>query len=225
MTEVSVNQVDAGSDDILRKRNEATDEQKRELTEVGLYNAQEGLVTRSGGPYLDDLERENAEVKRARIEGREPDLVNPGPHVGTLLVTKDQLVERDASRSHGLAMGTEPNVEPMETYEPEKPVQGEPDPRQKDWDNDTQTYRGNWDNDTQTDGGVPDPSLRGESSYKSDVNEAPQTYEGPVNQPNFQLTEDEAKQGQQDVSNDPFDSDLDELESDADGDDVKDESK
>src|SRR5213075_3215633 len=36
-------------------------------------------------PYLDDVERQNAEVQRARVEDREPDLVNPPASTGTPL--------------------------------------------------------------------------------------------------------------------------------------------
>lgn len=182
-------ELEAANGDILRERNVASEVENEASDKVELYNAQEGLVTRSGGPYLDDLEREAAELRRARIEGREPDLKNPGPHVGTLLVTKDQLVERDASRSHGLARGTEPDVKPMESYDAEVVEESKPDPRQRDFDNDTQTYRGDWDNDTQTDGGVPDEKLKGETSYDG-VN-SPIGYEGPVEQPNFQDKSDD----------------------------------
>jgi hypothetical protein len=40
----------------------------------------------AGGVYLDDVLREQAEVQRAKLEGREPDLENPGPIVSTPLV-------------------------------------------------------------------------------------------------------------------------------------------
>lgn len=37
------------------------------------------------GIYLDDVQRENAEIQRAKVEGREPDLENPGSIQGTPL--------------------------------------------------------------------------------------------------------------------------------------------
>ena len=40
--------------------------------EVGFYNVHDGIKGRDGGPYLDHIERQAAEVARARIEGREP---------------------------------------------------------------------------------------------------------------------------------------------------------
>lgn len=41
--------------------------------------------------YLDDVQREQAEVDRARVEGREPDFENPGSTVGTHLIAERSL--------------------------------------------------------------------------------------------------------------------------------------
>jgi hypothetical protein len=41
-------------------------------------------------PYWDDVERERAEIQRAKIEGREPDLENPPPTQGTPLYTPER---------------------------------------------------------------------------------------------------------------------------------------
>lgn len=57
-----------------------------------LYNANDGLTGRGGGPYLDQEEQRLAEIRRAKIEGREPDFENPGASSGTVLVTADQLL-------------------------------------------------------------------------------------------------------------------------------------
>jgi len=46
---------------------------------------------RDGGPYLDQVECERAEVLRAKVEDREPDFDNPPPVAGTPLVTGAQL--------------------------------------------------------------------------------------------------------------------------------------
>lgn len=43
------------------------------------------------GVYLDDVMREQAEIQRAKIEGREPDLDNPPAVVSTPLVMATQL--------------------------------------------------------------------------------------------------------------------------------------
>jgi hypothetical protein len=56
-----------------------------------LYNPHDGLTGRDGGPYLDQVEREAAEIRRAKIENREPDLENPPAVAGTPLVTGAQL--------------------------------------------------------------------------------------------------------------------------------------
>jgi hypothetical protein len=59
---------------------------------VDLYNPNDGLLGRDGGPYLDQVEAAQAEIRRAAVEGREPDLENPGPYSGIHLVTAGQLV-------------------------------------------------------------------------------------------------------------------------------------
>ena len=55
-----------------------------------LYNANDGLTGRDGGPYLDLEEAKAAEIKRAAVEGREPDLDNPPASAGIQLVTAGQ---------------------------------------------------------------------------------------------------------------------------------------
>lgn len=44
-----------------------------EVRDVGFYNIQDGQKGRDGGPYLDHVLRGEAELLRARAEGREPD--------------------------------------------------------------------------------------------------------------------------------------------------------
>lgn len=59
-------------------------------TNRALYNANDGLTGRDGGPYLDLEENRLSEERRARIEGRKPDLVNPAASSGTQLRTASQ---------------------------------------------------------------------------------------------------------------------------------------
>jgi hypothetical protein len=47
-------------------------------------------------PYLDDLERERAEIVRAKVEDREPDLENPPAVQGTPLAQKEQFIAQSA---------------------------------------------------------------------------------------------------------------------------------
>src|SRR5688572_23256095 len=59
------------------------------------FNPHQGVKGRDGGPYLDIEEREQAEIRRANREGREPDL-DPAtmPAVaGTPLVTEGELID------------------------------------------------------------------------------------------------------------------------------------
>lgn len=59
-----------------------------------LYNPHQGLTGRDGGPYLDEEEARLAEIRRAKVEGREPDLDNPPATAGIPLVTAGQLVSQ-----------------------------------------------------------------------------------------------------------------------------------
>lgn len=65
------------------------------IVEVGFYNAQDGQKGRDGGPYLDHVERQQAEVRRAYNENREPEDLNGvlPPTVGTALVTSGYVVD------------------------------------------------------------------------------------------------------------------------------------
>lgn len=63
---------------------------------VDLYNPNDGLTGRDGGPYLDLEEARVAEERRARREGREPDYSQVNAYAGLPLVTAGQLV-RDHS--------------------------------------------------------------------------------------------------------------------------------
>lgn len=58
-----------------------------------LYNPHDGLGKRDGGPYLDQIELEQAEIRRAKVEGREPDFENLQGTAGVRLVTAEELVK------------------------------------------------------------------------------------------------------------------------------------
>lgn len=60
--------------------------------ERALFNANDGLTGRDGGPYLDEQEAVAAEVRRAKIEGREPDLDNPPASAGIVLLNAGQVL-------------------------------------------------------------------------------------------------------------------------------------
>lgn len=57
-----------------------------------LYNPHEGLVARDGGPYLDQEEARLAEILRAKVEKREPDLDKPPATAGTPLVRAEEVL-------------------------------------------------------------------------------------------------------------------------------------
>ena len=102
---------------------------------IDLYDVNEGKVQRSGGPYRDVLEREEAEKRRAKIEDREPDLDNPPATAATQLVPKDYLRENDTDKSH-FSDKVEVTVDPVDSYEYTEPTT-EPDVTQVDWNNDS----------------------------------------------------------------------------------------
>lgn len=58
-----------------------------------LFNPNEGLFGRQGGPFLDDVNRKRQEDIRAYREGREPDYENMQPGVGDQLRTEEQLLQ------------------------------------------------------------------------------------------------------------------------------------
>lgn len=78
---------------------------------IDLYNVQDGIKGRDGGPYLDQIERHTAEVRRAAQEDREPAGAweKLPPAVGTVIVTARQL--EDNSYTSNPSMAGVPGVE------------------------------------------------------------------------------------------------------------------
>lgn len=105
--------------------------------EVPLYDANRGKVPRTGGPYRDELEREEAEKQRAKLEDREPDLDNPPATAATHLVPESQLREADTDKSHYSDFLKVEN-DPFTTVKVDttSAFDADPDPAQADWDND-----------------------------------------------------------------------------------------
>lgn len=80
--------------------------------DVKLYGVHQGLTGRDGGPYLDQIERIEAEKRRAVVEGREPaDLTNPDAlpaTAGTPLVTVKELLFNANPSSNPSMQSTSP---------------------------------------------------------------------------------------------------------------------
>lgn len=57
-----------------------------------LYNPNDSVTGRDGGPYLDEEEARQAEFRRAQVEDREPDYDNPPAIAGVPLVPASDLV-------------------------------------------------------------------------------------------------------------------------------------
>lgn len=62
------------------------------MAETPLFNPNDGLTGRNGGPYLDEVQAREDEKRRALVEGREPDLDHPGPNAGIQLATAAQML-------------------------------------------------------------------------------------------------------------------------------------
>lgn len=79
--------------------------------EVGFYNPHDGLKGRDGGPYLDHINRQTAEINRALVEGRDADDLNGvlPADAGTPLVTAAQVI--DNSPMSNPSMVSRPGVE------------------------------------------------------------------------------------------------------------------
>lgn len=58
-----------------------------------LYNPNDRLTGRDGGPYLDQVQAQQDEILRAKREGRKPDLDNPSANAGIPLSTAAQLIK------------------------------------------------------------------------------------------------------------------------------------
>jgi hypothetical protein len=73
---------------------EDTKSDSTETKNFGFYNPHDGIKGRDGGPYLDYVEREQAEKIRAQAEGREPVFDGSTPATaGTPLVPATQLTD------------------------------------------------------------------------------------------------------------------------------------
>ncbi len=71
---------------------ETKNESQNEPKKVAVYNPNLGLTgKRVGGPYLDELELKAAEVRRAEVEGREPDFNNMAGSAGVPLLNSEQM--------------------------------------------------------------------------------------------------------------------------------------
>lgn len=57
-----------------------------------LYNANDGLTGRTGGPYLDIEQAKQAEIQRAKVEDREPNFDTMAASAGIQLVTAKHLI-------------------------------------------------------------------------------------------------------------------------------------
>jgi hypothetical protein len=62
--------------------------------QIPVYNVNDALIGRNGGPYLDEELAKEQEVRNARAEGREPDFSNlaAAPSPGIQLVTEQELL-------------------------------------------------------------------------------------------------------------------------------------
>lgn len=128
-------------DDFLPTDKDNSSEEKNTQT-LDLYDVNKGMMKRDGGPYLDQVQRESAEIIRAQREDREPDLKNPPADAGTYLVPKHYLRETDASKSHVSAAAEQENEpEARVKVDTHSAFDDDADPRQVDWDNDHQKVR------------------------------------------------------------------------------------
>ena len=96
-----------------------------------LYDVNKGVNGRDGGPYLDEIEAQEAERRRAFIENREPDLDNPGPYQGSVLVDAETLIQNHNSTRHGKFEG-EIKVDPVAEV-PDADGDGIPDSEDEDF--------------------------------------------------------------------------------------------
>lgn len=144
-----------------------------DTVKVDLYDANKGKAPRTGGPYRDEIEAEQAELMRAKAEGRDPDFDNPGPYAGTQLVPASQLTETDVDKRH-FADTVKLENEPVVSVEVQQPVY-EADPAQADWDNDTSKLdalrAGTEYNDLVAKNNTPDPEPKDQDFLTTEDND------------------------------------------------------
>lgn len=154
-----------------------------------LFNPNDGLTGRDGGPYLDEVQAQQDEIKRAKVEGREPDLDNPGANAGIQLSTAQQML-------HTLTVANNPSMDHKLTSAVDKVWKDAFDADAEDKAN------------LQITDEIPDTSKQ---PSNDDLNDKEQVFN--VNDPNAPLTESEGqkgKDGQPDqpsvklVGDDPF---------------------
>jgi hypothetical protein len=71
---------------------EAPEPEVEQVGTTDLYNANDGIHGRDGGPYLDQVEQLHWERHHAAREGNKPDLKNPRPYPGIVLRTASEQV-------------------------------------------------------------------------------------------------------------------------------------
>lgn len=76
-----------------------------------LFNPNDGVTGRDGGPYLDEVEAVEAEKRRAEKEGRKPDLVNPPASAGIQLSTAAQMLHAVDVNRPSQTYSTHPEAE------------------------------------------------------------------------------------------------------------------
>jgi hypothetical protein len=91
---------------------------ENETVDLRLFNVHAGLTGRDGGPYLDEVENEKAEERRAKVEGRkplDPNKENLPASAGTPLVTGPQLVNLySGSNSNPSMQSVDPFADALE---------------------------------------------------------------------------------------------------------------
>lgn len=105
---------DVQSEDVSNTQNE----QSGGLEDREFYNIFDGTKGRSDGLYLDMQERVEAERARAALEGREPDLSDPGkllPGVGTPMVVDEMRVDNSYYSNPSIHFTGTKDVDPVLT--------------------------------------------------------------------------------------------------------------
>lgn len=84
------------------------------LVDAEFYNIHDGIHgRRTTSTYLDFEERKAAEIQRAKIEGRKPDLENPPAVAGTPLVTERQRVDNSWNSNPSVQVEGGVKVDPV----------------------------------------------------------------------------------------------------------------
>lgn len=115
MSEPTTGDVELDTEVTTTETDSVVDGVETHTVDTKFFNQHDGTTGRLPGQYLDQIEQQQAEILRAKAEGREPDLENPGATAGTPLVTEDALADNSVTKRDVLDPDAPVSAQPVQT--------------------------------------------------------------------------------------------------------------